>query len=282
MLASCERSSQPEFHGRLYFASGNYVGEFDLTEGSSVAVANRGAVTIRNVSALDPGRLLLAEMATVEGRDVPRISWLNLESGQAETLYSGVVARYLPVPAALVWDDGSRLHVTARRRNSAVNAQIMTHNLNQLTAIIDVADNMVLFETGLPEDRVIQSYDVTTRELLQRGALSKACRLAGAVWITDREQLACPARGQSEEFSNYLLVDLEGNVRGRLDLPRDKQFVALAYAEDQQALFLTEPWTSLVGGAERFAVWAYDFIDGRSYRIVRNQYLGNSAVYIQE
>ena len=76
-------------------------------------------------------------------------------------------------------------------------------------------------------------------------------------------------------------IDLDGTVRGSLALPEGKQFLALAYSQDQHSLFLTERWQSL-WGAERFAVWSYDFISGQSYRIVRNQYLGNSAVYVQE
>lgn len=282
LLYSCERSSPPEFHGRLYFASGNYIGEFDLAQGTSVAVANRGAVTIRNVAAFSGDLLLLAEMATVEGRPAPRITWLNLENGQAETLYAGVIARYLPVPAALIWDDGLNLHVTARRRNSNVNAEITSHGQNQLSTIVDVSEHMVLFEVGIAEQRLIQSYDVVKRELLARDALSEICRLAGAVWIGDRQQLACPARDQSGTGTQYLLVNLNGELRGHLTLPDDKQFVALAYAGDQHALILTERWTSVVGGAERFGVWAYDLIDGKSHRLVSNQYLGDSAVYVPD
>jgi hypothetical protein len=282
VLASCQQAPQAEFHGRLYFASGNYVGEFDLAQGTSVAVANRGDVTIRNVSEFDPGRLLLTEMGTVDGRDAPRISWLDLDSGEAGSLFAGVIARYLPVPAALVWDDGQRLHASPRRRNSSVNAEITAHNLNQLATIIDVSDSAVLFEVGLPEKRVIESYDVNTRERLQREQLSAVCRLAGAVWINDLEVLACPAKGQIGDYPEYLLADIDGNIRGRLALPEGKHFVALDYAPDQQALFLTERWVSPLGGGERFAVWAYDFIDGQSYRIVRNQYLGDSAVYVAD
>ena len=230
------------------------------------------------MSAFDQGRLLLAETAVVEGHDVPRISWIDLETGRAETLYSGVIARYLPEAAALVWDDGSTLHVTGRYRNSHINAEIMSHGLNQLSAIIGVSGHVALFEVGLPEDRVILSYDINTRELAKREGLSTKCRLVGAVWVGDREALVCPAKDGASAGREHLLVDLQGNVRDRLALPEGRQFTALAYAEDQRLLFLTEYWSSL-WGAERFAVWSYDVNDGQSYRIVRNQYLGNSAVY---
>jgi hypothetical protein len=282
LLASCDQAERPELYGRLYFVSGNYVGEFDLAQGTSVAVANRGAVTIRDISAFDAGRLLLVETASVESREVPRISWINPKSGRAETLYSGVSARYLPEPAALVWDDGSRLHVTSRRADSSINAQVVSHSLNQLSTIIDVSDHMVLFEAGTPENRTIHSYDIETRELANLETLSGICRLAGAVWIDNRDQLACLSREHSESGSDYLLVDLAGIVRGQLALPEKKDFVALAFAADQQTLVLAEHWTSFIGGADRYAVWAYNFIDGQSYRIVRNQYLGDSAVYVDE
>lgn len=281
-LQSCEQSEQPEFHGHLYFASGNYVGELDLAKGTSVIVANRGAVTISDISGFGENRFLVAESAMVETREVPRISWVDIDTGQAETLYSGVAARYLSGHSALVWDDGSRLHATSRRRNSRINAQIVSHNLNQLSTIVAVSDAMVLFEIGIPEQRGIHSYDVGTRQLQPRESLSAACRLEGSVWIADRRQLACQARTQSGDGTEYLLTDLDGNIRGRLALPPGKQFIALAYAADQQAVILTQPWRTVFGGGERFAVWAYDLITGESHRILKNQYLGVSAVYVDE
>lgn len=282
LLQSCEQSEQPDLHGRLYFASGNYVGELDLAKGNSVIVANRGAVTISDISEFGENRFLVAETAMVETREVPRISWVDIETGQAETLYSGVAARYLSAHSALVWDDGSRLHATSRRRNSGINAQIVSHNLNQLSTIIDVSDAMVLFEIGIPEQRGIHSYDVETRQLQPRESLSAACKLEGSVWIADRGQLACQARTQSGDGTEYLLTDLDGNIRGRLALPPERQFIALAYAADQQVLLLAEPWRTVFGGGERFAVWAYDLITGESHRILKNQYLGVSAVYVDE
>jgi len=281
LLQSCEQHELPDFHGRLFFASGNYVGELDLAEGTSVIVANRGAVTINDISGFGENRFLLAETAIVETLEVPRISWVDIETGRAETLYSGVAARYLSAHSALVWDDGSRLHVTSRRRISSVNAQIVSHNLNQLSTIVDVSDEMVLFETGIPEQRGIHSYDVGTRQLQPRESLSAACKLEGSVWIADRGRLACQARTQSGEGTEYLLTDLDGNVRGRLALPPGKKFIALAYAADQQILILTEPWRTVFGG-ERFAVWAYDLITDQGHRILKNQYLGASAVYVDE
>lgn len=279
LLQSCEPKMRPEMHGQLYFASGNYIGEFDLAQGASTIAANRGAVTIRNVSAFTEGRLLLAETATVDNKEVPRISWVDTDTGQADLLYSGVIARYLPGPRVLVWDDGSRLHASSRTRNSSHNAEIITHNLNQLTTILDVADDTVLFAAGGPAQSVIYSYNVITKELLRRAELSNTCQLSTAVWISNRDQLACLSREAAGIDTDYRLVDLKGNIRGRLDLPQGKQFLALAYLPDQHALIFTERWRGLLGGAERFAVWVYDMGTGQSHRLVRNQYLGASAVY---
>lgn len=281
LLAGCGEETPRDFHGRLYFASGNYIGEFDLATGSSIAVANRGAVTVEHVSPFVDEGLLLVEVATVEGREVSRISWLEPESGRASTLYSGVAARYLPRHRAIAWDDGTRLHVSSRVRDAAISAEVMTHNLNQLRVIIDAGDDTVLFEVGTPEQRQILAYNVVTRELEARDQLTAACRLDGAIWLDGRAQLACPARAGDSVGSAYLLVGPDGTVRGQLALPEGRQFVALAYAADQQTLFFAERWASLLGGAERYAVWAYDLVDGRSFRLVRNQYLGTSAVYTE-
>ena len=279
LLQSCEPQTRLELHGQLYFASGSYIGEFDLQQGASTIAANRGAVTIRNVSAFTGGRLLLAETAIVENQEVPRISWVDLDTGQAGTLYSGVIARYLPGPGVLVWDDGTRLHASSRIRNLSHNAEIITHNLNQLTTILDVADDTVLFTAGGPTQRIIHSYNVVTKELLRRAELSNTCQLTAAVWISNRDQLACLARDTAGMGVDYLLVDLEGTIRGRLDLPQGKRFVALVYLPDQHVLIFTERWRSLLGGVERFAVWAYDMGTGQSHRLVKDQYLGASAVY---
>jgi len=278
-LQSCEPQSHPEVHGHLYFASGNYIGEFDLEQGASTITANRGAVTIRNVSAFGEGRLLLAETATVENLEVPRISWVDLETGRAETLYSGVIARYLPGPGVLVWDDGKRLHASSRTRDPSYNAEVITHNPNQLVTILDVRHDTVLFATGAPTHRVIHSYNVSTKELVQRVALSNTCQLQAAVWISGRDQLACLARESSGNDVDYLLVDLDGNIHGRLNLPQGKQFKALTYIPDHHLLIITERWQTLLVGAERFAVWAYDMSTGLSHRLVKDQYLGTSAVY---
>jgi len=204
---------------------------------------------------------------------------VDLETGRANSLYSGIVARYLPGPRVLVWDDGSRLHASSRTWNSSHNAEIITHNLNQLTTILDVADDTVLFATGGLTQRMIHTYNVVTKELRQRPELSNTCQLVAAVWIRGRDQLACQARETVGNDADYLLVDLQGNIGGRLDLPQGKQFAALAYLPDQDVLILTERWYSLLGGSERFAVWAYDMRTGQSHRLVKNQYLGASAVY---
>ncbi len=281
VLAACQPTPDYALQGRLYFASGNYVGEFDLADRSSVIIANRGDVTIRNVAAFGPGRLLLSELGTVEGRDAPRITWLDVETGRNEGLYAGVIARYLPRPAALVWDDGQRLHASARRRNSNISAEISSHNLNQLTAIVDVSDTMVLFESGPAEQRSIWSYDVITRELVERGGLTSACKLTASVWISDRARLVCPSRHQQGDYPQYRLVDIDGNVSELPGIPSGKLFRALAYAADQRALVFSESWSSL-GGVQRYGVWAYDFDDQQMYRIVADQYLGNSAVYVRD
>ncbi len=277
LLSACSQEPQGDFRGQLYFASGNYIGQFDIANGSSTIIANRGAVTVRHVSRYSDNRLMLAELATVNDREVPRISWIDVETGQSDTLYRGHSARYLPTHRAVVFDDGSRLRLSSRARDESMNAEIKQHDLNQPTAFVHVPDDLVLFEIGAPEDREVYSFNVLTKELAFREALTQRCRLDGAVWITDRQQLACPSRSSGA----YLLSDIDGNARGELDLPQDKEFVALAYAEDQRALFLTERWRSLFG-SERFAVWAYDLVTGQSYRLVRDQYLGGSAVYTKD
>ena len=95
VLSACSEPEQKDLHGFLYFASGNYVGRFDLHDGSSSIVANLGDVIINSIDSLDSDRLLLSMVSFTADREMPRISWLDIKTGRTMDLFGGTDASYL-------------------------------------------------------------------------------------------------------------------------------------------------------------------------------------------
>ncbi len=277
-LVACGSSGQSGYHGYLYFAKGAYLMRFSLRDSDLSVAAVLGEKTIRDVSSFGENKLLIAESESVNRQEVHRISWVDLKTGQLSALYSGVIARYLAKSGLLVYDDGLKLYEVAIAGDSSSEI-IFSHRMNQISSVMVVSDNIVLFETIEAGQPVIRSYDVVTGALQTLDSLSTLCRLEHAVWIDDFEQLACKQQTKQASDAHYLLVNLDGEQGGSLPLPEGKRFDALAYVSGQGALILTESWRGLFGGEERSSVWVYDIHSGESHRLAKNQNLGSSVVY---
>jgi hypothetical protein len=65
-------------------------------------------------------------------------------------------------------------------------------------------------------------------------------------------------------------------------LPESRSFRAVAYLQDQEALVLTQPWYTLIGQRGKTAIWIYDLGSDEYYRLVKDQYLGETVVYKSE
>ena len=76
-----------------------------LRDGSLSVVTNLGDTIIRDVSIFLENRLLIAESASINRKNVRRISWVDVNTGQIAALYSGVLARYLEGSGFIVYDD---------------------------------------------------------------------------------------------------------------------------------------------------------------------------------
>lgn len=280
-LLSCDSPEEAGLSGHLYFAAGNYVGQFDLRSGASTIVANRGNNSIRRISPFGRDRLLLSEEWTVNRRNVSVISSMDLKSGRADALVSGIHAIYLPDHKAIIYDDGSRLHVKPLRRNSGLNAEIASHGLNDVTAILGVSRDTVLFQLESSGRRAIRSYNVVTQESQQHDELASLCSLTSAVWIDESERLACIVRVTATEPYELVLAALEGTIERRFALPDGGLFHVLTYVPGQDALILTERRETMLGSAQRNAAWMLHVPSGDVHRLVRDQYLGDSAVYAE-
>jgi len=278
VFVSCGSQEQAGYHGYLYFARGSYLLRFSLRDGSRYMVTNLGDKSIRHVGYFGKNRLLIAELASINRKHVSRISWVDVKTGQSEALYSGIFALYLANADVIVYDDGGKLFAVSLAGDSG-NDAFFSHRLHQLSTMIKVSNDTVLFETNDAGNRHIYSYDAITRELQSLEQLSGVCRLDGAVWIDDFEQLACRERLSQGNEPVYILASLDGEVSGVLALPEEKSFFALTYESTQSALILKESWRSVLGGQEKSAVWVHNVHSGESRRLAKNQDLGSSVVY---
>jgi hypothetical protein len=277
-LSSCGPAQQNEYHGYLYFAKGPYLMRFGLRDAGLSVVANLGDKTIHDVSEFVETKLLIAETASVNRKNVRRISWIDVKTGQTSALYSGVFARYLPDSREIVYDDGDRLYVVAIFGDSS-SETIFAHRMNQLSRVMVGPAGMVLFETSDSGVRQIHAYELATGTLQTLDRLSEVCRLEHAVWISDLEQMACKDPSKPLNEAKYVLANLDGDVSGEVSLPEGKQFTALTYVPGQSALILSESWNSIFGGQANSAVWVHNIKSGENLRLAKNENLGSSVVY---
>ena len=281
LVVSCGPADESPYHGYLYFARGSYLMQFRLRDGSLAVVTNLGEGTIREISPMGDGKILVSELASISGQDVARISWLDLKTGQSDALYSGVQARYVAGAGVIVYDDGGTLYSVSLAGESGVDSIVLSHTRHHLSAMVEVSDSRVLFETLEEGQPLIHSYRAGTGELQTLDQLTRLCRLEGAVWIGELELLACRERDGAggEARDSYVLADLDGNLRSRLSLPEERKFLALTFIGGQGALILKESLDSPFGGQENHAVWAHDIYSGENHRLPGTTNLGTSVVY---
>ena len=279
IVASCDSTDDYQAHGQLYFAAGNYVGKFDLSNGSSSPVANLGDVTIDHLSAFRGGDLLLTLRAFSNGRETSRILRFNVRQGVSFSLFPGLMAEYLPDSKAVIYDDGSNLLATRRENAYHDETLIDAHGYTSKPAVVVVSGSEILFDKVIDGNVVIHRYDADKDAPQALQQLSAVCDLNGAVWIADAKQLLCRKPGAAPQESAYLLASLDGTVNKTLALPAGKALRALVYLPDQQFVVLTERSKSWGGGQPKNAVWIYDMGTAKSYLIAKDQYLGDSVVY---
>lgn len=281
-LAGCERHSHPELRGNLYFGSGQYLGRLDLRDGSTSVEANLGDVSIRRVSAYGDENLLLTVFGIVNHKETYRLMQYEIATGQTGILFNGWNSLYVAGEEMLVYDDRLRLRAKIRSKKERVNVELARHEFGDTVHLVPVSDSTFLYSIGDVERPLIFVHDATTQVRKPLQELSGVCGLDGAVWIGASRQLLCRMTTPSGQFEGYSFFDLDGTPRGRLSLPESRSFRAVAYLHDQDALVLTQPWRSLVGGRGKTAIWIYDLGRDEYYRLVKDQYLGETVVYKPE
>lgn len=280
LLASCDSGPTEQYPGALYFGQGAYLMRFSLNDGSRSIVGHLGDTTIRQVTALGNEYLLIAESASVNRNRVSRISWINPKTGETADLYAGIRAVHLADPGVVVYDNGSELYAVPQQSDSD-NVVIFSHPQKPLNRLLEASPGVLLIETGDSGEVTVHAWDAQSGSLRELKSLAVSCRLVGAVWIASLERLACKPRAGPVADSEYLLVDLEGKVDGRLELPADKNFLALAYVEKLNALVLQESWRGWLGVRDKHAIWMHELDTGASHRVADNVNLGGSVVYAE-
>lgn len=278
-LSACGPQQPHGYTGNLYFSQGNYLTRFSLRDGSISVVANFGDMKIREISSFGEDRLFLAGTAAIGRRTTARISWIDLDTGEKVSQYSGILARYMANANVVVYDDGIKLYAMPQGNNGGPDEIIFSHGLNRITTIHEVSDNQLLFETGDSGERVIRAWDAVTGSQRILEGLTATCELVGAVWLDSLQQLACRPRKTYGQHHKYLLANLDGEIIGRMRLPEGERFKALTYIPGQDALVLKETWDSLIGDQEKAALWIHDVATGENTRIADNKNLGNSVVF---
>lgn len=274
-VAACQGEQQPELRGGLYFAAGNYLALLDLRDGSTSIVTNLGDVEVREISPQLDERLLLSVSGTVNNRDVHRLILYDKRSRQTLGLVTGRHGRYLPGTKVLVYDDGVSVRVAERVRGSWEKTVVMEHRFNTPMMIMPISSSRFLYaESGKP----IAAFDNVAKRSIVLAALSEHCELAAALWIPERDRLLCRARRPDGTFK-YVLVALDGVVHDRIPLPADRPLRPIAWLGDQNAIVLTERWRGVLNDREQHAVWIHRFDTGEHYRLLDDQYLGDSVVY---
>ncbi|MCH9694072.1 MAG: hypothetical protein K0U72_06145 [Gammaproteobacteria bacterium] len=275
-LTACGRGPDSQATGYLYFAAGSYLGQFDLSDGSSTVVANLNDANIKRVSELGGDRILLSLVASSNNREINRISWIDVKTGQLTNLYEGVLAVYLPETRTYVYDDGSRLLAAATTTRFETDAEILRHRLFDATAIIPVSGEELLFEVGRQQDRQVFRYNVMSGNLQELPKLAARCELRDALFLFDVGQLACAS---AQDNSEYILSTLAGELLSVVDAPKSIGLRALLYVPQLDAIIFSENYTTWLSGERRSRVWMHELSSGRNSVLSENQSLGTSIVY---
>lgn len=277
-LAGCQQRDTVQFKGYLYFTQGAYLMRFSLRDSSIKAVTHLGDKQIREISRFGPDRLLISETATVSQKRIARISWIDLGTGEAQALYSGVQARF--VAGTIVYDDGSTVFSIKQENGTEAAVEVISHQRFQLAAMTEVSDGRLLLEVVEDGRPAIHAYHARSGTLETLSELTTVCSLKGAVWVDSLERLACRERNDADGgVGAYVFAALDGGSVSRPELPGEGDLLALTYIAGQDALVFRESWVNSFDGQLKAAIWAHDVQTGQNHVLSDSLNLGTSVVY---
>ncbi|MBT8095084.1 MAG: hypothetical protein KJP08_09755 [Gammaproteobacteria bacterium] len=275
LLPACAPDDQAELRGSLYFAAGNYLALLDLRDGSTAVETNLGDVQIHSISPHRDNRILVSLVGSENDLATRRLVLYDIETRQTLTLLKGREGHYLPRTKALVYDDGIRIKVTERVKGSWRTTDVVKHRFNEPVGILPLGPSRFIYQVGDGPPRL---FDYGAQRSTDLAEFAAQCRLDRALWFADRELMLCGSR-RGEEGYAYAFVGLDGAVGERLPLPASHDLRPLAYLGDQDVLILTERWQGGLGKRWKWAVWVFRFDSGTAYRLLEDQFLGDTVIY---
>ncbi len=279
MCGACDAPARSGPGGYLYFGSGNYLGKFSLHDGSSQIVAYLGDLSAIAVGPYSDGDLLLTVRRVVNQQDTRMIGRFDVAQNHYKTLFVGDSAVYLPDREITVYDDGFAIQTSRIEDRERKITTVYSHDHHERVTMVTISDREILFQISAGDSRRVFHYDSATEILNELGGFSAECDLEGALWVAEREQVLCHRPGDPRANREYRFVSPDGAVGDDLDLPTENVFLPVAYLPEKRLLVLTELWQGSWSTKVRYGVWIYALDSGESYRLAKDQYLGEHVVF---
>lgn len=279
-LGACDTSSRTGPGGFIFFGSGSYLGKFSLGDGSSEIVAYVGDGTVTSVGNYRDGELLLTVRRLVNSRDVQMVVRFEIATRHYTNLFVGNSAVFLRDREITVFDDGFNLQATRIVDKERRLTNIYSHDFNASVTITPVSDHVVFFQVAKNNDSRVFRYDAAAERSEPLEEFSKVCDLDGAVWVSESQQMLCHSPVLSGAGFEYRFVAPDGRLGAALQAPGDHAIQPVLYLPEKHLLVVTEAWRGVLGGQQKYAVWIYDMASGESYRLSKNQYLGDHVAYM--
>ena len=275
LLASCGSDERDELRGSLYFAAGEYLAAFDLRDGSTSVVANLGDAQILSLGPAVDNRLLLNILGTENRREILQLVLYDIETRQRLTLLDGRFGHYLPGTRVLVYDDGVNTWITEKAGDTWEETEVVAHRYDANVDVMPISAMRFVYRVA---DGPLYVYDRMAKRSLPLHGLESLCSIDRALWIAQREDMLCRVSRDDGTYE-FAFVALDGTRVDTLPLPGDKDLRPIAYLPDQNTLVLAERWQGRISRRWKWGVWIYRLDTGDFYRMLDDQYLGDTVVY---
>ena len=273
LLASCQQAGDLYINSKVFFAWGEYLGEFNLRDGSSTIVGHLGDVTIQRVSEFRGEQLLVSLIAYGRAVETQLVVSVTPDTGGRQIIGEGESAVYLPGSDSIIYSTASAL-VANPRRGGGRKLQLISTLLGMRLVKIMVLDaDRILFEVEQQQMRRTYLYDHRLDTPPQLTTLSKICRMHDSAPV--HGAIACRLRDNDKR---YAIVSPEGRVLRHLELPFSSSARILGPCDNTRLVIFWESRRPIFRSRPRHAVWVYNLDTSAATRVSRNQYLGTSIV----
>ena len=272
-LASCQQASDIDTDSEVFFAWGEYLGEFNLHYGSSTIVGRLGDVSIKRVSGFRDDQLLVSLIAYGRGVDTPLVVSVTPDTGRRQVIGEGESAVYLPGSDSVIYSTSSTLVANSHRGGGRKLKEITSLLGMRLVKIMVLDDDRILFEVEQQNLTRTYLYDHRLDTPPQLTTLSKICRMRDSAPVDGA--VACRLKDNDKR---YAIVSLEGRVLRYIELPFSSSARILGPCDKTRLVVFSESRRLLLRSRPRHAIWVYNLETSAAMRVSGNQYLGTSIV----